>query len=132
MCVGCDSVADLRQWQADRALRGEALAHQTRHMPKRADEILAGGSLYWIIKGQVRARQRILALTPGIDGEGRGFCAIGLDGLLIDTIMTPRRPMQGWRYLTEADAPRDRDGHLDQRDEMPPHMLRDLKSLGLL
>src|SRR5579859_4456068 len=99
MCVGCDSVEDLRQWQENRRLRGEALFHRTRNMPRRAAEIVPGGSLYWIVKGEIRVRQRITALDPGVDGEGTRFCLIRLDLVLVETVRRPHRPMQGWRYL---------------------------------
>lgn len=133
MCVGCDSVEDLREWQENRILRGEGLFHRTRNMPKRAEEILAGGSLYWIIKGEVRVRQRITGLDPGVDGEGTRFCFIRLDRQLVETVRQPRRPMQGWRYLDPADAPSDRDpGHKDEVEEMPEQMRKELRSLGLL
>ena len=133
MCVGCDSVEDLRQWQADRALRGEGLFHRTRNMPKRAAEILGGGSLYWVVKGAIRVRQRITALDPGVDGEGVRFCLIRLDPDLVATHRMTHRPMQGWRYLDADDAPADRrPGEPDEADEMPPQMQKELKALGLL
>ena len=133
MCVGCDSVADLRAWQDGRRLRAEPLVHHTRNMPKRAAEILAGGSLYWIIKGQVRVRQRIAGLDPGVDGDGKHFCVIRLAPELVETVPMTHRPMQGWRYLAAEDAPADRDpGQRDDTDRMPAQMVRELKSLGLL
>jgi hypothetical protein len=133
MCVGCDGVDDLRQWQQNRALRGEPIAHRTRNMPRRATEILAGGSLYWIIQGQIRVRQRIIGLDPGVDGEGVRFCLIRFDPALVETARTPARPMQGWRYLEAADAPPDLGlGHTDETDQMPPQMLRELRSMGLM
>ena len=133
MCVGCDSVEDLREWQENRRLRGEGLFHRTRNMPKRAEEVLAGGSLYWIIKGEVRVRQRIIGLDAGVDGEGTRFCLIRLDPALVETIRQPRRPMQGWRYLDPADAPGDRDpAHKDEIEQMPEHMQKELRALGLL
>ncbi|MGB8843863.1 MAG: DUF1489 domain-containing protein [Aliidongia sp.] len=133
MCVGCDSVEDLRSWQENRRLRGEALSHRTRNMPRRAAEILEGGSIYWIVKGEVRVRQRIIALDAGVDGEGTRFCLIRLDPLLIETVRQTRRPMQGWRYLEAADAPADRDpGHRDDADAMPAQMQKELRALGLL
>jgi hypothetical protein len=102
-------------------------------MPKRAAEILTGGSLYWIIQGQIRVRQRIHGLDPGVDGEGVRFCLIRLDAGLVETVRRPARPMQGWRYLEEADAPPDLSAGLkDEVDEMPPQLVRELKSLGLL
>ncbi|MEA2753726.1 MAG: hypothetical protein QOJ54_15 [Aliidongia sp.] len=133
MCVGCDSVDDLRTWQDNRRLRGEELFHRTRHMPRRAIEILDGGSLYWIVKGEVRVRQRITALDPGVDGEGTRFCLIRLDQMLVETARQTRRPMQGWRYLEVADAPADRDSsHRDDADAMPAQMQKELRALGLL
>jgi len=133
MCVGCDSVDDLREWQDNRVLRGEGLFHRTRNMPKRAAEILDGGSLYWIVKGEARVRQRITGLDPGVDGEGTRFCLIRLDPLLVETVRQARRPMQGWRYLEAADAPGDRDPrHKDEVEQMPEHMQKELRALGLI
>lgn len=133
MCVGCDSVEDLAEWQANRMLRGEPLIHRTRNFPKRGTEILAGGSLYWIIKGQVRVRQRITAFEAVTDGEGGRFCAIHLAEALVRVIHKPARPMQGWRYLSAEDAPIDRDpNHVDETDEMPTGMVKELRALGLM
>ena len=133
MCVGCDSVEDLAEWQANRMLRGEPLIHRTRNFPKRGAEILEGGSLYWIIKGQVRVRQRITALEAVTDGEGGRFCAIHLAPELVRVIHKPARPMQGWRYLAAEDTPIDRDpNHLDETDEMPTGMVKELRALGLM
>ena len=134
MCVGCDSVEDLAEWQANRMLRGEPLIHRTRNFPKRGAEILAGGSLYWIIKGQVRVRQRITALEAVTDVEGGGrFCAIHLAPELVRVIHRTQRPMQGWRYLAAEDAPLDRDpNHKDETEEMPAGMVKELRALGLM
>ena len=133
MCVGCDSVEDLAEWQANRLLRGEPLIHRTRNFPKRGAEILEGGSLYWIIKGQVRVRQRITALEAVTDGEGGRFCGIHLAPELVRVILKPARPMQGWRYLPAEDAPIDRDpNHKDETDEMPTGMVKELRALGLM
>ena len=68
LCVGCDSVEDLAQWQRKRS----PLEHWTRNHPKRAAEIIAGGSLYWVIKGQIRVRQRIMKLERR-ERRGRGL-----------------------------------------------------------
>ena len=75
--------------------------------PKRADELLAGGSLYWVFHGLVLARQRILGLEPRRGGDGIERCAIRLDPEVVRTLPQPRRPFQGWRYLRPEDAPRD-------------------------
>jgi hypothetical protein len=133
MCVGCDSVEDLRVWQDDRVLRGEGLFHRTRNMPRRAAEVLDGGSLFWIIKGEIRVRQRIVGLDPGVDGEGTRFCLIRLDRDVVETVRQTRRPMQGWRYLSPEDAPGDRDSrHKDDTEMMPTAMQKELRALGLL
>lgn len=113
LCVGADSVDDLQAWVdrrvAERRRSGEALLshHDTRMWPKRADEVLDGGSLYWVIRGAVQARQRILALEELQDGGGRTMCRLGLDPQLVRTEPRARRPFQGWRYLTVDDAPPD-------------------------
>jgi hypothetical protein len=133
MCVGCDGIDDLRQWQDGRLSRGEPLIHHTRNMPKRRDEILMGGSIYWIIKGAICVRQRILALDPGVDGEGTRFCRMRFDPDLVRTVRVSARPMQGWRYLEEADVPADlAPGFAEDAEEMPPALTRELKALGLL
>ncbi len=82
-----------------------AVGHRTRNMPRRAVEILDGGSIYWIIQGEVRVRQRILGLDPGVDGEGVRFCLIRLHPELVETVRMPHRPMQGWRYLEARTHP---------------------------
>ena len=81
--------------------------HVTRMWPKRADELLDGGSIYWVIKGLVLARQRIVRLDEVDRGDGIRRCAIVLDPDLRRTESAPRRPFQGWRYLAGSDAPRD-------------------------
>ena len=139
LCVGCDSIADLREWQRGRLAelrrKGEParLYHFTRMMPQRREEILAGGSLYWVIKGQVRVRQPIAALESRNDEDGRGFCAIRLAAKLVPVLPRRQRPFQGWRYLAAADAPPDlAKGQAVAADEPPPEMLAELRSLGLL
>jgi hypothetical protein len=137
LCVGCDSVEDLEEWIAFRAeerrRNGDARAHAhvTRMMPKRGDELIDGGSLYWIIKGGVQCRQRLLAVEPFTDPEGVGRCRLVLDGAVTRTEWQPRRPFQGWRYLEADDAPRDL-GHGGLDQEMPQHLRRELAELGLL
>jgi hypothetical protein len=142
MCVGVDSVAELRALQAGRLERlsaaGDApeLHHRTRNFPRRAAEIEGRGSLYWIIKGFVRVRQGIVALER-VDDEALKRCAIVLDPVLVETVPRRCRPMQGWRYLEAveaADAPADRPcGRAgDEIGGMPPEMVAELRALGLL
>ena len=137
LCVGADDVDDLRNWQAARLAekkkRGEEqlLAHVTRMVPKRADELLDGGSLYWVMKGVIRCRQRLLDIEPFVDGEGTRRCRLVLDPEIVLTQRREKRPFQGWRYLEAADAPKDALTGGDV-DEMPEEMRRELEELGLL
>ena len=140
LCVGADTVEDLAAWIDFR--RDEALArsqkpeqkHTTRMIPKRADEILSGGSLYWVIKGVVQVRQRVIAIRPFTDAQGIKRCDLVLDPGLVRTAGQPRRPFQGWRYLKPEDAPRDLPAGAigADDDEMPAKMRRELAELALL
>lgn len=137
LCVGCDSVAELRDWQRKRlaelrrARRRPILEHRTRMMPRRREEILRGGSLYWVIKGLVRVRQRVVGLDRRADAEGQAFCAIRYEPELILTVPRSQRPFQGWRYLEASDAPPDLEPAA--LGEVPPaEMLEELRALGLI
>lgn len=138
LCVGCDSVEDLEEWIAfrldERQRAGEPAEHfhTTRMVPTRAPELVAGGSLYWVIKAQVQCRQRLLAVRPFIDGEGISRCHLVLDPMVIRTDWQPRRAFQGWRYLPPADAPADMGNALEGVMAMPPHLRHELAELGLL
>ena len=138
LCVGVDTVQDLRDWQAARlrslAAAGEPaeLRHRTRQTPRRRDDILAGGSLYWVIKGLVLVRQRILDLTPATKDDGTACCGIVLDADLVTTRPQPRRAFQGWRYLELADAPPDLRLSEGANDGMPPGMREALRELRLI
>jgi hypothetical protein len=139
LCVGIETAAELIHWQAHRleALRraGERLElmHRTRQMPKRRQEVLAGGSLYWVIKGQVQLRQRIIDLREATDAEGRSLCAIIFDPQLVPTRPQPRHPFQGWRYLSPDDAPPDLPpAQAAAIAEMPATMRAELAALALL
>jgi hypothetical protein len=137
LCVGVDSVADLREWQTERLAqlkkRGQKLElkHTTRMVPKRQEEILAGGSLYWVIKGVIRVRQRIIGVES-IVWDGEPHCKLVLQRKLVRVMPRPMRAFQGWRYLEAKDAPPDLD-HLGKGAvDMPPKMVEELRSLGLL
>jgi hypothetical protein len=140
MCVGIDTVGQLRAWQARRlaqrraAGEAEELRHLTRHRPRRAAEILEGGSLYWVIKGYVRVRQPLLRLDPLDPPVETKACAFVLSPALVPTRLQARRPHQGWRYLRAEDAPADLPaGVAAEDDEAPPEeMLVELRALGLL
>lgn len=133
LCVGAETVEDLADWQARRmAERGAGSAvHVTRMWPKRAAELIDGGALYWVIKGFVLARQRILALEPREGADGVRRCAIRLDPAILRTAAQPRRPFQGWRYLRGADAPRDLGTGVGGAD-LPPALMARLEAMGVL
>lgn len=131
LAVGIDSVAHLRAVHDDRAERlGGTRFTETRMIPRRGDELLDGGSLYWVIKGSIAARQPILDLVEHTDAEGRQVCRIML-GDVVAVQGQPRRPFQGWRYLSPDDAPEDSDGTVVSED-MPAKMAAELRALGLL
>ena len=135
LCVGCDSIADLAAWQKKRAAQRKKdggprdIMHITRMTPKREDELLKGGSIYWVIKGQLAARQKLLELRA-VTRDGVPHCALVLDPKLVPTERRAHRAFQGWRYLDPKDAPRD----LKARDKaaLPETLRAELTQLGLL
>ncbi|MCC5965751.1 MAG: DUF1489 domain-containing protein [Natronohydrobacter sp.] len=133
LCVGAEQVEDLADWQRDpRALGPDGLPrHVTRMWPKRAGELLKGGSLYWVFKGVVLARQRILRLDEVIRADGITRCGIVLSPEIIRTAAAPKRPFQGWRYLAVADAPPDLPKARAGDDALPPELDAALADLGL-
>lgn len=137
LCVGADSVGDLEAWikQKLNALKKGAKRehiHTTRMVPKRADELIEGGSLYWVIRGQITCREQIAAIRPFVDKEGVGRCRVALVPKVILVEPRPFRAFQGWRYLEVKDAPRDLDRVAPGARDMPEHMRRELRQLGLL
>ncbi len=139
LCVGCDSIADLEEWIAEnealhrRLGRPYEQTHTTRMVPKRMAELTDGGSLYWVIRGQLAARQRLLDVRPFVDGEGISRCKLVLETRVVPVSPRPCRPFQGWRYLAPKDAPPDLafgGGPADAA--MPEDMRRELAALGLL
>jgi hypothetical protein len=133
LCVGADSVEDLTQWQDQHRAQwvpGTA-EHITRMWPKREAEILDGGSLYWVIKGSIQARQRILGLEERIGTDGIARCALVLDLSVIRTEAAARRPFQGWRYLNPAESPRDLPKGRALDDTLPPALALALAEIGL-
>lgn len=127
LCVGADSVEDLRAWRAMRKAAGHAPIVPTRQTPKRAAEILDGGSLYWVIKGQVLVRQAILAIDT-LESVTQP-CRIRLDEPLILTAPQPRRAFQGWRYFEAKDAPPDLVNDAAS-EPMPQALAQRLREIG--
>jgi len=131
LCVGVSEIDDLQQWQNYRLLEKKEVFHITRMTPKRAEELLDGGSIYWVIKGFIQVRQGLADIVRFTDDEGIGRCKLLFDPELVPTRPQPRRAFQGWRYLVQEDAPPDlpRGGEMEA---LPAEMRADLAELGLL
>jgi hypothetical protein len=129
LAVGIDDVDQLRRIRAARAAERGGSWVYTRNHPRRTPEVLAGGSIYWVIRGQIRVRQRVTGFHSERDDNGRRYCLIEVDRKLVPTLARPWRPFQGWRYLSSEDAPRDCSDH-----GAPPsdRMLAELRALGLI
>jgi len=138
LCVGAESLQDLRDWVSERAMMAIAAGlephsiHTTRMIPKRKDELLDGGSLYWVIKGQVMARQPLLDLRCVTGADGIQRCELVLGPEVVETAPQPKRPFQGWRYLKAEEAPRDLLSLGEGMVAMPEDLRRELADLGLL
>ncbi len=133
LCVGAESVEDLTDWHRAHAHVWAAgtTEHVTRMWPKRQTELLDGGSLYWVIKGAILARQRLLGLEERRGSDGIARCALVLDAEIIRTESALRRPFQGWRYLDPAESPRDLPKGRAADDALPPDLARTLAEIGL-
>jgi hypothetical protein len=139
LSVGTESVEELASWQDERLKQMKAakqkpeLFHRTFQMPKRRDELLDGGSIYWVIKGVIQARQRLLDLKEGTRPDGTPCTLLILERKLVHVRPVPRRAFQGWRYFSAEDAPGDlAGGRAAGLDAMPAKMRRELAELGLL
>lgn len=136
LCVGADSIGDLANWQAKRLAplkkkhKPLQLQHVTRQMPKRRDELLDGGSLYWVIRGQIAVRQKLIDLKP-VTRDGVPHCAIVYDPGLVPLLRRSRSPFQGWRYLQAKDAPPDARSFKGAKG-LPDDLKAELAELGLL
>ena len=130
LCVGCDTPAELDAWQHGRWQGGPA-RHVTRMWPKRDAELLQGGSIYWVFKGVMQARQRLIRLEEVQGEDGIRRCALVLEPGLVRTASVPRRPFQGWRYLAAADAPADLRAGRDREDPLPRELQAALSEIGL-
>lgn len=138
LSVGIENLAHLKEVQQHRlALKKKAretpeLMHITRSFPRRAAEVLDGGSIYWVIKGVIRVRQRITDLRETTNKDGKPACAIVYENDHILTEPRPFRAFQGWRYLDPADAPRDLGGIGAGVEDLPDELAVELRNLGLL
>ena len=127
LCVGVDSVDELRAWRKEQRRMGRSCVVHTRQSPKRCADVLDGGSLYWVIKGVVRCRQTITAVDT-IDDGPKTRCEIALEDELVLTEPMPRRAFQGWRYLDPTEAPADLDPRLAA--DLPGELTAQLRALG--
>jgi len=138
LAVGCDSVKDLKSWVAERMQTAKKKGlplhhvHVTRMVPKRVDELLSGGSLYWVIRGEIAAREKIIAIEPFRDRDGIGRCRLVMQPKVVPVLQRPMRPFQGWRYFTEDAAPPDLKAAGTGVANMPEPLRRELRELGLL
>ncbi len=132
LCVGIDTPDDLIAWRNQHCPSCVETRHITRMWPKRGAEILGGGSLYWVMRGVIQARQRILRLDEAIGPDGIRRCAIVMDRELIRTHAARRRPFQGWRYLTPEDSPADLPKNRAEDDALPPELSTALSDMGVL
>lgn len=138
LCVGVEDIDELAAWQKKRraqqrkAGQKPVTRHVTRMVPRRDAEILDGGSLYWVIKGVISVRQRIIAINPGYMHEGMSKCELRLDTKLVRVVPRAMRAFQGWRYLNAADAPADLSTLGAGAVDLPPRLAEELRALGLL
>jgi hypothetical protein len=139
LCVGVDSVEDLADSQTRRLKtmhengeKNPELRHVTRNTPRRAAEVLDGGSLYWVIRRVIQVRQRITGLEKVEREDGKPACAIMLAPELIRTHPRSFRPFQGWRYFPTSDVPADLPPDFDIKGAIPVEMADELRTLGLI
>jgi hypothetical protein len=130
LCVGVGEISELADWQKRRRREKKRVYHVTRMMPRRAAEVLDGGSIYWVIRGLILVRQRIIAIEPFVDEDEIERCKLVFDPLLVAVEPRPRRAFQGWRYFEADDAPADIPGAAGAA--MPAKLRAELAALGLL
>ena len=132
LSVGSENIDGLNAWHQQVLAREGRVMHVTRAFPKRAQEVLNGGSMYWIIKGWMCARQPIVDLVEVARGDNKPACGIVLKPGLIPLAERRMRPFQGWRYLPEAEAPPDLASASKDEADMPRELREELQNLGLL
>ena len=134
LCVGAEKIEDLTTWQANPRAKGpDGLPrHVTRMWPKRSEALLNGGSLYWVFKGVVLCRQRILRLDEVLGADGITRCGIVLDPEVVRVQGMTKRPFQGWRYLAPEDAPADLSARAAREEVLPPKLNAALAEIGVI
>jgi len=128
LVVGVETAQELESYGRRLVASEGVWTVRTRNTPVRAEELIAGGSLYRVIKGVIVCRQRILGVET--IGEGReSRCAIAVEPTLIRVTPTPKRPFQGWRYLKGEEAPSDLDAD-GAGGDVPTSLVLKLRELG--
>jgi len=136
LCVGCTSIDDLRHWIAEKRARSLENGHPyeqyhiTRMAPKRDQDLLNGGSLYWVIKGRIACRQKLVSISSFKDDDGVSRCRLRLEPIVTPVASRPMKPFQGWRYLDASLAPPDITN--DMTEDIPEALRQELSDLGLL
>jgi hypothetical protein len=131
LCVGVSEIEELERWVREARAGRDTLDHVTRMFPKRREEIVPGGSLFWVIRGLILCRQPIAGLVPVKGKDGIERCRIDFKPRIIPVFPAPRRAFQGWRYLEATDAPRDLPKGVSAKG-MTQKMRHELSELGLL
>ena len=134
LSVGTETIEDLARWQRDARAKGPDgnPRHVTRMWPKREAELVDGGSIYWVVKGVLLCRQRILRLEEVTRADGIARCGIVLEPGPVPVTPTPRRPFQGWRYLRPEDAPADLDPARAAEAPLPAALSVALSEIGVV
>src|SRR5262245_16988821 len=138
LCVGAESIRDLQEWIDERLAEKRRKrqpvehTHTTRMVPTRSEELLAGGSLYWVIRGEIACRQKLVDIREFNDKEGIRRCRLVLDPKVVPVVPRPRGPFQGWRYLPAQEAPGDLAKGGKGVAQLPEKLRRELRELGLL
>ena len=133
LAVGIDSVKNLKIRQKIIFNEYNKIIHVTRNTPKKKDDLIAKGSMYWVIKRRVLVRQKIKDINLVIRNDGSKGCEIELDSELIKVIPTPMRPFQGWRYYSSEDVPADLSLNVnnDNEEALTDELNAELIKLGL-
>jgi len=131
LAAGVSDLAELKELQKERRRERGVYAFYTRNMPRREEEVLDGGSVFWVVKGQIQARQRIKGFTPIVNRRGRPAVLVKFEAKITPTQWRPHRPFRGWRYLEPKDAPKDLPKGSKPKG-LPPKLEAELRELGLI
>lgn len=134
LAVGVRDIEHIRALQAERVSTNPPLRHRTRNAPRRREEVLDGGSMYWVINGATLARQRILDIVEDTRDDQSACAGLILDPEIVPVVGRLTKPFQGWRYLRADDAPPDLSAQAPARgaDDLPQALRRELRALCLL